>query len=435
MKAEEAETRVSEPSPPAQAGFLRRQFPLFTSRQRRVFWISTTAGFFDNYDGALLSLALKQIQQGLAIAEANLGAMLSLIRLGYLGSILIAPLADVFGRRRLLLYTIVGYTIFTALSAVAPTRLSFVTAQTLARAFSGAEATISLVILAEEIDAASRGAAIGLQGALAITGYGLAAIVFGFITIVPYGWRGLYAIAVLPLLLIMPLRRILPESRRFEAEAELGVTARHALQPVITILQAYPARIAIVFAVWALFAMGAAPGGIFIPKYLQEVHRWSPAQVSELFVFGGLIGIIGNVVAGRVSDRLGRRTIGVAFLFSGAVFELALYSTGGRALVVVWILWLFCDQAASTILNAYGAELFPTAQRSAAGGLLTIAHYGGGALGLLAEGWLYNFAGGHWNAIRMLLVFFFASAFLMMVGFPETAGRELEEIAPETVAR
>src|SRR5579859_7960330 len=117
---------------------LARQFPPFTPRQWRVFWISTTAGFFDSYDGALLGLALKQIQRGLGIAEANLGNMLSIIRLGYLVSLLLSPLADVFGRRRLLLYTIGGYTLFTALSAITQEERTFVAAQFLARAFSGA---------------------------------------------------------------------------------------------------------------------------------------------------------------------------------------------------------------------------------------------------------------------------------------------------------
>ncbi|MGA3230365.1 MAG: hypothetical protein ABSD51_10490, partial [Candidatus Binatus sp.] len=89
--------------------------PPFTKRQRRVFWIASTAGFFDQYDRALLSLALKQIQAGLKIAEAHLGAVLSVIRLGYLLALLMTPFADVFGRRRLLLYTVFGYTIFTGL--------------------------------------------------------------------------------------------------------------------------------------------------------------------------------------------------------------------------------------------------------------------------------------------------------------------------------
>ena len=135
--------------------------PPFTRRQRRVFWIASTAGFFDKYDRALLSLALKQIQAGLEIAESHLGAMLSVIRLGYLLSLLLTPFADVFGRRRLLLYTVIGYTLFTGLSAVAPGARTFVMFQIVARAFAGAEATVALVIVAEEVDAAHRGWAIG----------------------------------------------------------------------------------------------------------------------------------------------------------------------------------------------------------------------------------------------------------------------------------
>ena len=96
--------------------------PPFTKRQRRVFLIAATAGFFDQYDRALLTLALKQIQKGLQITEAALGNLLTLIRLGYIGSLFVTPLADVFGRRRLLLYTVVAYTIFTGLAAISPDR-------------------------------------------------------------------------------------------------------------------------------------------------------------------------------------------------------------------------------------------------------------------------------------------------------------------------
>src|SRR5271156_5329011 len=119
--------------------------PPFSRRQWRVFGITATAGFFDNYDRVLLSLALKQVQQGLGVAEARLGAMLSTIRLGYLLSLIITPFADVFGRRRLLLYTIVGYTIFTGASALAPSEAYFVACQIVARSFAGAEGTVALV--------------------------------------------------------------------------------------------------------------------------------------------------------------------------------------------------------------------------------------------------------------------------------------------------
>src|SRR5271168_5115946 len=148
--------------------------PPFTKRQRRVFWIASTAGFFDQYDRALLSLALKQIQSSLKIAESHLGAMLSVIRLGYLLSLLMTPFADVFGRRRLLLYTIIGYTIFTGASALAPREAYFVACQLVARAFAGAESTVALVILIEEVEAGVRGWAVGYLGALTAVGGGLA---------------------------------------------------------------------------------------------------------------------------------------------------------------------------------------------------------------------------------------------------------------------
>src|SRR5262252_2903244 len=116
--------------------------PPFTPRQWRVFLIASTAGFFDNYDLALLSLALEQIQAGLRISEQALGKLLSTIRLGYVFSLLVTPLADVFGRRRLLLYTVIAYTLFTGLSAIAPDASSFTLCQVLSRAFAGAEGTV-----------------------------------------------------------------------------------------------------------------------------------------------------------------------------------------------------------------------------------------------------------------------------------------------------
>jgi MFS transporter, putative metabolite:H+ symporter len=160
--------------------------PPFTRRQRRVFLIAATAGFFDQYDRALLTLALKQIQKGLQISEQALGNLLTLIRLGYIGSLLVTPLADVFGRRRLLLYTVVAYTIFTGLAAISPTAHFFVACEMLARVFAGAEGTVALVILSEEVDAGVRGWAVGLLAALSSVGFGIAALAFAGINIMPY---------------------------------------------------------------------------------------------------------------------------------------------------------------------------------------------------------------------------------------------------------
>ncbi|HEV2169340.1 MAG TPA: MFS transporter, partial [Candidatus Binatus sp.] len=381
----------------------------------------------------LLSLALKQIQAGLKIAESQLGSVLSVIRLGYLLSLLLTPFADVFGRRRLLLYTVVGYTIFTGLIAIAPNQRAFVVFEIVARAFAGAEAAIAMVIVAEEVDAAHRGWAIGLLASVSSIGYGLAAIVFAFINVIPYGWRGMYAIALIPLVVIIPLRRVLPESARFEKEKLEGLKPMKVWEPLVKLYSAYPRRLVMMLSIAFLSSMGGNASGFLFPKFLQDVHHWSPANVSSLFFFGGALGIVGSIIAGRMSDRFGRRVMGTAFLFLSPLLTIWMYTASGWTILPAWILETFFDFAASMILNAYSAELFPTSYRSTAGSALSIAGTTGGALGLFFEGVLYNYTGSLSRAVCYLTVFWMISPAILWF-FPETSGRELEEISPEATS-
>ncbi|MBF6568186.1 MAG: MFS transporter [Candidatus Binataceae bacterium] len=412
-------------------GALLGLFPPLNAREWRIFGIAATAGFFDNYDNALLSLALKQIQNGFGIAEAYLGGMLSIVRLGYLLSLLISPLADVLGRRRLLLYTIAGYTLFTALSALAPGAKSFVAAQCLARAFAGAEGVVALVIIAEEMRAGVRGWMIGLLGALIASGYGFAAIAFAFIHRIPYGWRGLYALALAPLIIIAPLRRLLPESHRFEREHQKGDHRSNLLEPLVELIRFSPRRLAMITSVGFLVSMGNNPGSYLYAKYLQEAHHWSPAKISTMVLLGGALGIAGNIVAGRLSDRFGRRVMGSLFTLLGPLFTLWMYTTPNDSVIAAWILRLFFDTAAATIVSAYSAELFPTSHRASAGTALIAASTLGGALGLVLESVFYGETGSHWIAVRYVTLFWLGAPLIMYSFFPETAGRELETISPE----
>ena len=129
--------------------------------------------------------------------------------------------------------------------------------------------------------------------------------------------------------------------------------------------------------------MGGNASGFLFPKFLQDAHHWSPANVSMLFFFGGALGIVGSIVAGRMSDRFGRRVMGTAFLFLAPLFTIWMYTAAGWSIVPAWILGTFFDFAGSMILSAYSAELFPTSYRSTAGSALAIAGTTGGALGLV----------------------------------------------------
>ncbi len=405
-----------------------RYLPPLSPRQWRIFGIVSTAGFFENYDRALLSLAVDQIQRGLRVANRDLGVMLSIIRLGYLLALPIASLADRFGRRRLLLYSILFYTAATGASAVAPGVRTFVAFQFIARAFAAAELAVALVILAEEVEAGVRGYSIGLLGALAISGYGLAAAVFALINVIPFGWRGLYALALIPLAVIVPIRRHLPETHRFDQMREHAGAARF-LTPIAELIRNHPRRLVTLLIVSFLYYLGSTPAAFLAFKYLQEVHHWSPAMVSSLVIPGGALGILGNVFAGRLSDSLGRRTMAAGFTLTAPLLMLLFLHTGGAVMVAAWITQLFCDTASTTLLNTYGAELFPTAQRSTATSTVIVAQTLGAALGLWMESLLFAATGSHWTAVSILTIAWIIAPVGVLLWFPETAGIELEALS------
>jgi len=94
-----------------------------------------------------------------------------------------------------------------------------------------------------------------------------------------------------------------------------------------------------------------------------------------------------------------------------------------------WIAQVFAIMGAAVTLATYGAELFPTPVRSTASGLREVCRHGAGVLGLTLVSLLYGVAGSNWTAIASLATVSLLTPVLVLLAFPETAGRPLEEIA------
>ena len=105
----------------------------------------------------LFSLNLKQIQAELLISEADVGFLGAIVRAGAFLAVFLAIAADRYGRRLMLLITVVGYTLFTGATALSPNAEAFVVFQMLARCFGSAEVLIAAVVIAEEFAPENRG--------------------------------------------------------------------------------------------------------------------------------------------------------------------------------------------------------------------------------------------------------------------------------------
>ena len=408
--------------------------PAIEDRYFRILGIVALGLFFESYDLSLLTSALKHISEDLGMAEHELGFYLGAVRLGGLVAFFLLPLADRLGRRRVFLAALIGMSLFTLGTAFAQTPLQFVVFQLITRAFIATLAAVGIVMLAEEFPAAHRGWGVGILGALAASGHGLGAALFATIDLLPFGWRALYAIGALPLLLLPYFRRELQETTRFRRHQEETADSRGgikaSLRSLVALARGNPRRAALVGGAGLIHALGAISVFQFASLFVQSEHGWLPWHYSVMLLTSGGVGIIGNVVAGRLGDRAGRRAVGLAAFTLFPIAGIAFYNGVGWVLPLAFIAVVFSSSAGDVIVRIFSTELFPTAQRGASAAWLTLLQTVGWILGL----WLVGI--GRWAGVSLPMMISVVSATVFVAGLlllrlPETRQRELEDISDE----
>lgn len=432
---------MSEAKPRVSFGWLPRLMrpPIALPwRQEMVFLLVGTTYLFSGYDLNVFGLALPQIQHELHIPENAAAITVSYFRLAALAALFIAPMADVFGRRRLLLVTVFGEALFTVASGFTHTYLQFVLCQVVARVFGYCEEMLCFVVVAEEIDARVRGWSSGTLGAMNATGAGLSALVFALVNYLPFGWRALYVIGGGALMILAYFRRLLPETARFELRraeiAAFGSKTRAGWDMLVRLVREYPGRLATLMLAVTATGFAFAPAVILMSKYLQETHHFKPFQITVLYIGGGLLSVIGNVLAGRLSDWIGRKTmLVIAIVTCGCSFAVLYSGVNGWVVSVSWILAIFGYLAGEALFGGLPAEIFPTAYRATTSTLRYVFSTLGGATSLALEGIFYNWFGAHGPAVTLALATA-PIAIVAVVFLPEPARRTLEEIADAPLA-
>jgi MFS family permease len=386
----------------------------------------------NSYDLGILNIALPQIQTGFALSEEDVGKLAAVVRLGVLPALALNVLADRIGRRRLLLFTIIGFTLCTFLTSFVRSPVEFAVLQFFARTFVYAEEMLAIVVVTEVLAPHARGWGIGLMIAFGALGHGLSALVFSAVNLLPYGWRALYVVGIVPLLIVAWLRRSLEETERFRASAERRDAGNQPwLAPLRSLLTRYPWRMAALAAAILPVAFAGGTAIQFQSKFLQSVHGYSPGQVSALFLIGGPLALTGGLLFGRASDRYGRRRVLSTAIVVNVLATIGFYNGAGVFVPAVWVLTIFTQFGIDVLFSALGSELFATSYRSTASGVRSIVGTVAIAAGLAVEGSLYAALGGHGQAITAMAWFALVSPVILLAFVPETAGRELEEIAPD----
>lgn len=425
-------------APPRRPWWLLHIFgsvPDVDQRSLSLLGLVSLAYFFENYDLSLLMSALSFIAADLGIAESELAGYTGLIRLGALPAFLLVPFSDRLGRRKIFLVSVAGLSLLTFVTAFTTSVWAFVAVQMLVRTCVLAASTMAFVIIAEEFPAEHRGWGIGMVGALGACGFGFGAILFGFVEQLPFGWRALYVIGIVPLLAMPALARGIPETSRFDRHRRENLDAHEGiggirgwLAPLVALARTYPRRVLGVTLAGTLYSAGEIATFQFCGYFTLTHHHWEPWRFSVMVVVAGAVGMVGNVVAGRLGDTFGRRPVGFAVAATFPVLAWLFYHLPGVFLPVLWAFLTVCSVSCNVTIRALATEVFPTSHRGTSGGWLSLVQTLGTAAGLgivglgLAQGASLPFM----VSLLALLTVVAGSALFLL---PETSGRELEEIS------
>jgi putative MFS transporter len=431
-----------------------------------LFLLLSTATLFDGFDAAMFSFAAPEVRDTLGISREQWGLVSGITRIGVMFSFLFMISADRFGRRNVMMLTIVGFALANGMTAFVTTKAAFVACQFVARLFLTAEYALAVIMVGEEYPARLRGRAIAILTSLATVGVMLMARVQPYVLLGPdeesnwlhglgsamvaggqrfFGlevdgesWRALYVLGALPLVVVILLRFAMRETRRFTATQQVDRSGqswkeqlRHHWRDAIRPWQPeYRRQTAIVALLWNCVHLVTGPSTIYWVIFAREDLGLSTADVGSIVFYGYGGGVAGHSVAGYLIDRIGRKWTCSGFYVAAAFSIYLLYHVPTLTGQYVWMIaTVFCFGAAMTATHVYASELFPTEIRATGYGWTT------NFLGRVTEvitpiviGVLIGPLGGIPQAIAVVAGGPILGAILVMKYAPETMGLTLEEV-------
>lgn len=399
---------------------------------------------FEGYDVTIFHLCTPDIARTFHMDDRAVGTMASMVRLGGMLAFFVVMRSDRIGRKPIVSATVLLYALFTFLTAISRGLWTFTVFQSCAQIFLSAEFGVAVIMISEEFPDSARGRGVAMLHMVGLLGVVAGGALYGYVADSRFGWRGMYLIGILPLLLVAFLRRSLRETRRFEAMKAFGRlddggigTPRRALsalgQAFAPFRGPYRGRLLLVALLWNSVGLVGAPAVTFFSLYAKRDHHWTSAQVGHAIVLAYLVGTLGHAVAGWMLDRVGRKLTTSASYVLGAVAMLALFQTSSHgAMLLSMVITVFAFQGARTATATYSVELFPTEIRATSYSL-TVQLLGqlAALLTPFTIGSLSRSLGGLGNAVAAVSAGPVIGAVLVLMFAPETRGVALEQLTTE----
>ncbi len=393
-------------------------------KARRALWGSAIGYAMDGFDLLILGFMLKAISTDLNLTQAQGASLVTATLVGaVVGGIGFGMLSDRLGRVRVLTWSIVLFAVFTGFCAFAQGYWDLLFYRAVAGLGLGGEFGIGMALVAEAWPASKRARAssyVGLGWQLGV----LAAAILTPILLPTIGWRGMFALGVLPAIAAYFIRHSLHEPEVFVARTKQR-PKESALRLLVKDWGTSKVSLGMVI-LCSVQNFGYYGVMIWLPNYLASRFGFALTQ-SAVWTAVTIAGMaLGIFAFGHIADRIGRRPAFFGYML-GAAIMVVVYSrlTDPIELLVAGAVMGFFVNG---MLGGYGAlisELFPTAARATAQNVLfnigrAVGGFGPIVVGAIAA--MYSFE----VAIGLLAALYILDIIAMWLLIPERRGAELD---------
>ncbi|MGY3485088.1 MFS family permease [Bradyrhizobium sp. USDA 4011] len=371
---------------------------------RKVFWATWFGWMLDGFDssmyGYILVGALSELlpASGIEPSKANIGIygglLFSIFMLGWACSMVWGWAANRYGRVRIMCWTVLVYSLFTALCGLATGIVMFALFRFVAGLASAVKWAAGTPLLQESVPENTRVRLAGWLHTATPTGLFLAAAV----TLVigsTLGWRGMFLLGILPALLIAYLRSNIPEPESSASRDWPSVSALFAGDQARTTWAAALMMACIIFGLWS--------SNFWAPTVISTklvAAGATPAHAQEMGAVAGLISVV-------VCYEVAIEWLDSLVLFMALLPVLGFFTNGVFGLFTIWL-----------------PEMLPSALRGSGSGFAFSMGRVLGAAGPTLIGALAARTGSFPLAISMLSLIYLIGLPSIRLA-PETAGKPL----------
>lgn len=323
------------------------------ANQRNAVLAGFLGWMLDAFDFFVLTYVINDVARAFGVDRPAIALTLTLaMMMRPIGAIIFGLMADRYGRRLPLMINVCFFALLSVLSGLAPNYTTFLILRMLFGAAMGGEWGVGASLALESAPAKWRGVISGLLQEGYAAGNLLAAIAYR--TVYPsLGWRWMFFVGGLPALLAIFIRFKVKESDAWHEHKTDWPTYKKAL---------FSHRRLFGYLVVLMTSMMFVSHGTqdLYPTFLQQERHFTPRETADIAMVTMVGAIIGGIIFGYVSDRIGRKKtmIGAMGLCLVAM-PMWIFAPSTPLLVIGGFLMQFGVQGAWGIVPAHLNELAP----------------------------------------------------------------------------